>query len=76
MTKYETFILENGDEAQIMTNAGAPLIVYLNGVIQSPGDYRISHGRPFFSDDILRWQSWYAWHPVRIKGRWHCSRLA
>ena len=71
MTKYESFILENGSEAMVMYAAGGPPIVYLNGVIQNPGDYRISNGRPFFSDDILRWQAWYAWHPVRIKGKWH-----
>ena len=71
MTKYETFILENGDEVTMMNTLGSPAIVYRNGIIQSLGDYRIVHGRPIFSDDVLRWQSWFAWHPVRIKDKWY-----
>lgn len=71
MTTHNSFILENGDEVQVMTNPGATPIVYLNGVMQNAGDYRFVNGRPFFGDDIVKWQSWYAWHPVRVKGKWY-----
>ena len=66
--------LPNGDEVEIRTNAGAAPIVYINGVLQPQGLYKVIFGRDGLPNIIenkpRRWTSWFAWRPVTtISGR-------
>lgn len=66
--------LPNGDEIEIRTNAGAAPIVFLNGVLQPRGLYKVVFGRDGLPNAIKneprKWTSWFAWRPVKtISGR-------
>lgn len=56
--------LPNGIEEQTTTFQDGSTLVYLNGVLQTPGGYTPAPQTP-------RWRKWYAWRPVRVEGRWH-----
>jgi hypothetical protein len=67
-TRYQT----TEGEVTLMTNPGAAPIVFLNGVIQQPGTYSLSGTNVIFDHlQELKWKPWFAWHPVRIKGKWY-----
>jgi hypothetical protein len=63
-------------DVEVKTIPGAAPVVSLNGVIQQHGSYSISG--QFVSFNIpqkVNWQSWFAWHPVCIKGKWYWFTL-
>ena len=64
--------LPNGDEVEIRTNAGAAPIVYINGVLQPKGLYKVIFGRDglpnIIEKKLRRWVSWFAWRPVTTIG--------
>ena len=66
--------LPNGDEIEIRTNAGAAPIVFLNGVLQPRGLYKVVWvaGVPnAIKNEPRKWTTWFAWRPVKtIGGRW------
>ena len=70
MTTHSTYKLQNGSEVQLITNPGCAPIVFLNGVIQSPNDYRIVGDKVLFGGQEYYWRPWFAWRPVTtISGR-------
>ena len=64
--------LPNGDEVEIRTNAGAAPIVYINGVLQPKGLYKVIFGRDglpnIIEKKLRRWVPWFAWRPVTTIG--------
>jgi len=74
MTTITKRKLTNGDEIEIRTNAGAAPIVFVNGVLQPRGLYKVVFGRDGLPNAVKneprRWASWFAWWPVTtISGR-------
>lgn len=61
---YTIIQLPNGIEQQTTTFQDGSTLVYLNGVLQTPGDYSIAR-----KIETLPWTKWWAWHPVRVHGR-------
>lgn len=72
MTTHTVYQTQKG-EVTLMTTPGCAPIVFLNGVIQQPGTYSLSGTTVIFDTPQFpkKWQPWYAWRPVRIKGKWY-----
>lgn len=68
MTTSTVRTLPNGDEIEIRTNAGAAPIVFVNGVLQPRGLYKVVFGRDGLPNAIENkpriWAPWFAWRPV------------
>lgn len=72
MTTHTIYQQPEG-EVILMTNPGAAPIVYLNGVIQTPGSYYISGHTIIFDvpQKPWQWKKHYTWLPKRINGKWY-----
>lgn len=87
MTTVTMYTAPEGN-VEVRTNAGAPPMVFLNGVIQQPGTYSVSGSGIIFDNKQpikLNWSKWFAWRPVKLNGRyvvfktiyraWDCTKI-
>lgn len=70
MTTTTVYNRQDGSEVVLKTNPGAPPMVFLNGVIQSPSDYRVV-GKSVIFGEKYDWQPHKLWRPKRVNGRWY-----
>ena len=68
-TTHTIVKLPDGREQQTTTFIDGSTLVFINGVLQTPGNYG-----PARKIEISEWKPWWAWRPVRIKGvrYWGC----
>ena len=66
-----TYTTQDGRTVELRSDPTYGHLVHVNGVIQDPSSYRVIGKSVFFGDERPKWESWYAWRPVRIKGKWH-----
>jgi hypothetical protein len=72
MTTYTTYT-KDGKQVEVRSNPGAAPMVYVNGVIQDPGTYRITPGLNVLFNHTPNyiWEPTRIWLPKKINNRWY-----